>query len=56
MIWKVFCFTIVVPLPLKKRLAIMRDDRQATWKLGTAYRIPLMIYPSKRQNQTGVEQ
>ena len=51
MIWKVFCFTIVVPLPLKKRIAIAREEGLHTWLFGTAYRIPLMIYPSRTKGE-----
>lgn len=47
MIWKLFCFTIVVPLSLKKKIELGYREHSRD---GIAYSIPLMIYPSKQQD------
>ena len=48
MIWKMFCFEIGVPLSLKKKIELgYREHRHD----GVAYRIPLMIYPSRNNDE-----
>lgn len=41
--WNVFCFQIVVPMSLKKKIELGYREH---CRDGTAYNIPLMIYPS----------
>jgi len=41
--WKAFCFQIVVPLSLKKKIELGYREHSRD---GIAYNIPLFIYPS----------
>lgn len=48
--WHAFCFEIVVPLNMKEKMKIRRETGRFPHRLGKAYRIPLIIYPSRKQS------
>lgn len=42
MMWKMFCFSVIIPMGMKQKIKNNIDPRN---RIGTQYNIPLFIYP-----------